>query len=76
MKTRAAGVISSIATYLLLAQNAFAQSSTSSAGVGGGGATSSSLPNAGTVEMTYFIFAGGVALFVFGMIKLISSFRD
>lgn len=69
MKTRAAGVISSITTYLLLAQNAFAQSSTSSA-------SSSSLPNAGTVEMTYFIFAGGVALFVFGMIKLISSYRD
>ncbi len=75
MRKKAAGVISSIATYLALAQNAFAQSATSSSSVGGG-ATSGALPNAGTVELTYVFFAGGVALFVFGMIKLVSSFRD
>lgn len=75
MKKKAAGAISSIAAYLALAQNAFAQSATSSSSVGGG-ATSGALPNAGTVEFTYVFFAGGVALFVFGMIKLVSSFRD
>lgn len=69
MKTKAAAVISSIATYLTFAQNALAQSSTSSA-------TSSSLPNAGSTGITYVIFAGGVGLFVFGMMKLIASFRD
>jgi hypothetical protein len=75
MITRAAGVISSIAAYLSFAQNAFAQTATSSSSVGGG-ATSGALPNAGTVELTYVFFAGGVALFVFGMVKLVSSFRD
>ena len=75
MKIKAAGFASSIVPYLALAQNVFAQSATSSS-VGGGGATSSSLPSAGTTEITYFLFAGGVALFVFGMMKLVSSFRD
>jgi len=55
------------------AQNVFAQtSSTASAGKGG---TSSSLPDAGTTELTYLIFGFGVLLFVFGMMKLVKSFR-
>lgn len=76
MRIKAAGIISSIVTYLTLAQNAFAQTATSSSAVGGGGATSGALPSAGTTEMTYLLFAGGVVLFVFGMMKLVSSFRD
>lgn len=76
MRTKAAGIISSVATYLALAQNVFAQTATGSSSVGGGAATSGALPSAGTTELTYLFFAGGVALFVFGMMKLISSFRD
>lgn len=76
MKIKAARIIPLATAYLAFAQNAFAQSSTASAGVGGGGATSSALPNAGTGGITYLVFAGGVALFVFGMMKLVSSFKD
>ena len=76
MKIKAARIVSLAATYLAFAQNAFAQTSTSSAAVGGGGATSSALPNAGTGELTYLFFFGGVALFVFGLMKLVSSYRD
>lgn len=75
---RLVGLSSSISLWLALAQNTFAQVSTSSAskgGVGGGG-TSGALPNAGSTELTYIIFIGGLALFVFGTLKLILSFRD
>lgn len=63
----------SVLTYLALASNTFAQIATSSAGKGG---TSGALPNAGTTELTYLLFIAGVALFVFGMLRLVLSFRD
>lgn len=66
------GVSSSVAISLTLVGNAFAQSATESASKGG---TSSSLPSAGTTEITYAIFAFGVVLFVFGTMKLVKSFR-
>lgn len=67
------GAVSSAITYLAIATNTFAQSSTSSASKGG---TSSSLPGAGTTEITYLIFVVGMVLFVFGTLKLVASFRD
>lgn len=67
------GIASSALAYLALASNTFAQTATGSAGKGG---TSGALPNAGTTELTYLFFIGGVALFVFGMLKLVLSFRD
>lgn len=71
---RAIGVVSSTLAYLALSANVFAQSSsTTSAGKGG---TSSSLPSAGTTELTYFFFIAGVVLFVFGTLKLVASFRE
>ncbi len=65
------GTIATALTYLALAPNTFAQA-TSSAGKGG---TSSSLPSAGSTELTYLLFIGGVVLFVFGTIKLVLSYR-
>ncbi len=75
---KATGVLTSTVSFLFLTGSVFAQSATGSAafGVGGGGATSSSLPNAGSVGLTYGIFLGGAVIFIFGMIKLISSYRD
>lgn len=70
---RIAGIALSVLTYLVLASNTFAQTATGSAGKGG---TSGALPNAGTTELTYLLFLGGVILFVFGMLKLVLSFRD
>lgn len=67
------GLASSVLTYLILASSTFAQTATGSAGKGGTGAA---LPNAGTTELTYLLFIGGVVLFVFGMLKLVLSFRD
>ena len=61
----------SLSTYL--AGSAFAQSATSSAGKGG---TSSSLPSAGSTELTYLLFIGGVLLFVVGTLKLVLSYRE
>ncbi len=78
-KVRVAAFLGSTATYLVFTGNAFAQVvSTGSAdfGVGGGSGTSSSLPNAGSTSLTYGIFLAGAVLFVFGMIKLISSYKD
>lgn len=80
-KVRVAAVLGSAASYLAFASNAFAQvASTGSAnfgvGVGGGSGTASSLPNAGSTDLTYAIFLGGAVLFVFGMIKLVSSYKD
>lgn len=70
---KAIGVVSSLGVSLTLATNALAQTAaTSSASKGG---TSSSLPNAGSTEVTYLIFGFGVLLFVFGMLKLVGSTR-
>jgi hypothetical protein len=68
-----AGVVSSALTYLALASNTLAQTATGSAGKGG---TNGALPNAGTTELTYLLFLGGVILFVFGMLKLVFSYRE
>ena len=62
---------SSIAILLSRAGSVFAQSATS-----GAGATSGALPGAGTTELTYAIFLGGVVIFVFGTMKLLLSFRE
>lgn len=65
-----------------LAQSAFAQvSSTGSStltkgGLGGGAGTGSALPAAGSVDITYLIFGFGIILFVFGMMKMVTSFKD
>ncbi len=40
------------------------------------GGTSSSLPSAGSTEITYLLFVGGLILFVIGTVKLISSYRS
>lgn len=82
MKTiRIVSYISPFAVALTLAGNVFAQSksdfllggSTSSAAIGG---TGSGLANAGSTDLTYIIFAAGLALFVIGTLKLISSYRS
>lgn len=67
------GFVSSTAGFLTLATSAFAQSATAGAAKGG---TNGALPGAGTTEITYAIFIGGVVLFVFGMLKLAASYRD
>ena len=69
------GVSTSAVLWLTLASSALAQTpSTSSATTKGG--TSSSLPAAGSTELTYFLLLGGAILFVFGVVKLVLSFRD
>lgn len=73
---RVSVIASGAFTYLVLASNVFAQYATVSAGRGGGGGTSSSLPSAGSTDLTYILFLGGAVLFVVGMLKLISSYRD
>lgn len=65
----------SLGISLTLATNSFAQTATGSSVLTKGG-TSSGLPNAGTGEVTYAIFAFGVILFVFGAIKLAKSFQN
>lgn len=65
----------SLTAVLSSATNAFADASVS-AGVGGGEGTGSSLPNAGTSGLTYFIFAAGALLFIWGMTKLALSYKD
>lgn len=67
------GISSSTIAFLTLANSAFAQSATSGAAKGG---TSGALPGAGSTELTYLFFIGGVVLFVFGMMKLVGSYRD
>lgn len=64
------------ASSLLFASRVLADFATPSAGIGGGQASSSSLPNAGSTEITYLIFVGGAVLFVFGMLKLVLSYRE
>ncbi|MBI3342090.1 hypothetical protein HY024_03120 [Candidatus Curtissbacteria bacterium] len=72
---RIATFTTSLLGSLSVASNVFADAS-SSAGIGGGQGTSSSLPNAGSTDLTYFIFIVGAMLFIFGMLKLVSSYRE
>lgn len=67
------GISSATATWLSLTAEVLAQTSTPSAGKGG---TNGALPAAGTTELTYLLFIGGVILFVVGMLKLVSSYRE
>ena len=73
MIARLIGFSASATTWLTLVSNALAQTSTPSAGKGG---TSGALPDAGSTELTYLIFLGGLILFVIGTLKLILSFRE
>lgn len=68
--SRAIGISSALATSLTLAQGVFAQTA------GSKGATGGALPDAGSTEITYLIFIGGVVLFVVGTLKLVLSFRE
>lgn len=62
---------------LSFAKAAFAQTATLSAETGGGtGGTESALLDAGSKEITYLLFFAGLALFVFGSLKIVASFRD
>ncbi len=70
---RLIGFFTSLFLWLSLSENVFAQTATGSAGKGG---TSGALPNAGSTEITYFLFIGGLILFVVGTLKLALSFRD
>lgn len=67
------GAVSAAAVSLTLATNTFAQLASSSAGKGG---TDSSLPSAGSTELTYLIFIFGSVLFVVGSLRLLLSYRD
>lgn len=58
--------------FLTLASSALAQSATSSSK----GGTSSSLPSAGSVEITYAIFIAGSVLFILGAIKFFFTLKD
>lgn len=70
---RLIGFSSSAAAWLAFTTGVLAQTSTPSAGKGG---TSGALPAAGTTELTYLFFIGGVILFVVGTLKLVSSYRE
>jgi hypothetical protein len=70
---RIIGFFSSLLLWLSLSENVFAQTATGSASKGG---TSGSLPNAGSTEITYFLFIGGLILFVVGTLKLALSFKE
>ena len=70
---RLVGFLGSALLWLSLSENVFAQFATSSAPKGG---TSGALPNAGSTELTYVLFIGGLVLFVLGTLKLILSFKD
>lgn len=73
---RVASAVGSLIGSLSFVPAVLADESTLSGGLGGGEGTSSSLPNAGSSEITYVIFFIGAMLFVFGMLKLVSSYRD
>lgn len=62
--------------FLALASSASAQEATLSASKGGTGGTGSALLNAGGGGITYILFFAGLALFVFGSLKIVASFRD
>ena len=76
MKKIAARVIgySSATIWLALAQSALAQTSTSSPSAEPKGGTEGALPNAGSAELTYLLFLGGMALLIFGTVRLIASY--
>lgn len=80
MKTiRIVSYISPFTIALTFAGNVFAQSKNDfllGASTASAVATTSSLPNAGSTEVTYFIFAAGLTLFVAGTIKLVLSFKN
>ncbi len=73
---RVVSVIGSSAAFLGVATNAFAQTVTELPSTGGGEGTASSLPNAGTEGYTYIIFGVGVLLFIYGMLRLVLSYRE
>ncbi|OGE08183.1 hypothetical protein A3A60_03655 [Candidatus Curtissbacteria bacterium RIFCSPLOWO2_01_FULL_42_26] len=73
--SRIIGFFVSCALWLGLAQAAFAQTSSTLSAQSKGG-TSSSLPAAGSTELTYVLFIAGAVLFVIGAVKLVLSFRD
>lgn len=76
---KSAGALGALGVSLTLTSNAFAQvgaTSSSTLSKGGLGSSSSSLPSAGGTEITYLIFGFGILLFVVGMMKLVSSFRE
>lgn len=77
---RIIGVGFSLGTFLATTGKAFAQTATDSSSIvppiGGGEGTASSLPNAGTSGLTYMIFAVGAMLFVYGMLRLVLSYRE
>lgn len=62
-----------VISLLSIATNALAQLSSTDSSKGG---TSSSLPDAGTTDITYMIFVFGVMLFVFGTIKFVRSWQS
>lgn len=70
---RLIGFFASLLLWLALTENVFAQVATGSASKGG---TSGALPNAGSTELTYVLFIGGLVLFVVGTLKLALSFKD
>lgn len=71
------GFASALFLYLLLAGNILAQTTgTTTTTTTTKGGTAAALPNAGTTEITYLIFIGGVVLFVIGAIKLTKSFQE
>lgn len=65
--------LSSVPAFLVLAKSAFAQTVATESAKGG---TSGALPDAGTTELTYLLFIGGVLLFVIGTLKLALSLRS
>lgn len=76
---KTAGALGALGISLTLASSAFAQTSATASSTlskGGLGGSSSSLPSAGNTEITYLIFGFGILLFVVGMMKLVSSFRE
>lgn len=73
------GALGALGVSLTLASSAFAQTSATASSTlskGGLDGSSSSLPSAGNTEITYLIFGFGILLFVVGMMKLVSSFRE
>ena len=61
--------------YLAFAVNVLAQTTDTVTDETSKGGTSSSLPDAGSTQITYLIFLFGVMLFVFGTLRLIQSYR-
>lgn len=72
---RAASIIAPLTLGLGVVRDVLAQSASTASSAPKGG-TDGALPNAGSTELTYILFMGGVILFVFGTIKLILSYRD